>query len=250
MKDIKTFTKPLIGTLFTSGSNQVAEIISNSGFDWVMVDMEHSTLSLENVQTTLQVMGKNIISIVRVPGNDSIWIKRVLDTGCDGILIPMVKDAEEARRAIVSAKYPTMGERSVGVTRAHKFGAGFNEYVTGSNEQIIIMIQIEHFESVKNLDTILKVAGIDVIFIGPYDLSASMGLLGKVDHPDVIAAINTVKNKCKAAGMPFGIFRITPEHVEDEITSGCAFPLCGIDISIISGAYNDLVGKMKKDRIS
>src|ERR1035437_5044757 len=105
--------KQLIGTILSLNSPEVAEMISNAGFDWVLIDMEHSTLSLESVQNTLQVMGDNIIKIVRVPGNDEIWIKRVLDTGCDGILVPMVKNAEEAGKAVSSSKYPLEGIRSV-----------------------------------------------------------------------------------------------------------------------------------------
>lgn len=243
-----SFKKPLIGTIYTLGSNPIAEMIANAGFDWVLIDMEHSTLSLDCVQTTLQVMGEKILRIVRVPGNDEIWIKRVLDTGCNGILVPMVKSAEEAKKAVISLKYPAAGERSVGVTRAHKYGAGFKDYITRANDELILMIQIEHIEGVKNIDSILAVPGIDSIFIGPYDLSASMGLMGQVDHPEVRAAISLVKNKCRDAGIPYGIFGITPFAVEREIKDGCVFVLCGIDGSIISSAYIELADKLKKMR--
>jgi 2-dehydro-3-deoxyglucarate aldolase/4-hydroxy-2-oxoheptanedioate aldolase len=241
-----SLNKPLIGTIYSLGSNPVAEIISNAGFDWVLIDMEHSTLSLDTVQTTLQVMGDKILKIVRVPGNDEIWIKRVLDTGCDGILVPMIKNAEEAAKAINSSRYPTMGQRSVGVARAHKFGAAFKEYVTRANDELIIMIQIEHIEAVKNIDSILAVPGVESIFIGPYDLSASMGLTGQVDHPEVRAAIDLVKKKCNASGIPYGIFGMSPESLENEINGGCTFLLCGADVSLISGVYNDMKAKLKR----
>ena len=162
--------KTLIGTIYTIGSPQVAEIISISGFDWVLIDMEHSTLSLDAVQSALQAIGEDVIKIVRVPGNDEIWIKRVLDTGCDGILVPMVKNSEEAERVVRYSKYPVQGQRSVGVTRAHGYGANFSEYISGANRDIIIMIQVEHHEGVKNIDSIVSVKGIDSIFIWPYDL--------------------------------------------------------------------------------
>lgn len=238
----------MIGTILTLASPEVTEIISLSGFDWVLIDMEHSTLSLESVQNALQILGDKIIKIVRVPGNDDIWIKRVLDTGCDGILVPMIKNSEEVRKAVSSSKYPTIGQRSVGVTRAHKFGAVFKEYVTRANDDLIIMIQIEHIEGVKNIDSILAVPGIDSIFIGPYDLSSSMGLMGQVDHPEVRAAIDLVKRKCKVAGLPYGIFGISPESLENELKDECSFPLCGIDASIFSGAYKELVGKLNIKR--
>jgi 2-keto-3-deoxy-L-rhamnonate aldolase RhmA len=238
--------KPLIGTIFTLGSPQVAEMISNAGFGWVLIDMEHSTLSLDAVQVTLQVMGDKILKIVRVPGNDEIWIKRVLDTGCDGILVPMVKTAEEATKALKYSKYPTDGQRSVGVGRAHKFGSVFKEYVTNANDDLIIMIQIEHIDAVRNIDSILAVPGVESIFIGPFDLSASMGLTGQVQHPDVRAAIDLVKNKCRDAGIPWGIFGMSPEAIENEINGDCTFLLCGADVAIISGAYKNLADKLKK----
>jgi 2-keto-3-deoxy-L-rhamnonate aldolase RhmA len=246
MKINKSAKNPLVGTIYTTGSPQVAEIISNSGFDWVLIDMEHSTLSLESVQVTLQVMGDKIIRIVRVPGNDDIWIKRVLDTGCDGILVPMVKNAGEAIRAVNSSKYPTVGQRSVGVARAHKFGAGFNEYVSRANDDLIIMIQIEHIDAVKNIDSILAVPGVGSIFIGPYDLSASMGLMGQVHHPDVRAAIDLVKKKCLKTGIPYGIFGMSPESLENELNGDCTFLLCGADSAIISGAYTVMNEKLRR----
>jgi 2-dehydro-3-deoxyglucarate aldolase/4-hydroxy-2-oxoheptanedioate aldolase len=244
----KASFKPVIGTIFTIGSPQVAEIISQSGFEWVLIDMEHSTLSLDSVQNALQVLGEKIIRIVRVPGNDEIWIKRVLDTGCDGILVPMVKNADEARRVVNSSKYPTEGERSVGLTRAHNYGPGFNEYVSGANKNLIIMIQIEHIGGVKNIDSILKVRGIDSIFIGPYDLSASMGLMGQVNHPEVRKAINLIKEKCRSAGKPYGIFGMDPKSLEMELRDGCTFLLCGVDLSIFSESYASIIERLNKSR--
>jgi 2-keto-3-deoxy-L-rhamnonate aldolase RhmA len=248
MKTKKINKKPLFGTILTLASPEIAEIISLSGFDWVLIDMEHSTLSLESVQNTLQVIGDKLIRIVRVPGNDEIWIKRVLDTGCDGILVPMIKNAEEAKKAVNFSKYPTGGQRSVGVTRAHKYGFGFKEYVAKANDDLIVMIQIEHFEGVKNIDSILAVKGFSSIFIGPYDLSASMGLMGQVDHPDVRATIDLVKKKCKTAGIPYGIFGIRPEALEKELNDGCTFALCGMDGTIVSEAYKALAEKLKRKR--
>ena len=111
--------------------------------------MEHSSISLENVQNALQIMGDKILKIVRVPGNDEIWIKRILDTGCDGILVPMVNTAAEALKVIQSSKYPLEGRRSVGLSRAHSFGPGFSDYVENANRDLVIMIQIEHKEGVR-----------------------------------------------------------------------------------------------------
>jgi 2-keto-3-deoxy-L-rhamnonate aldolase RhmA len=129
MKAGKPFNKPLAGTLLSISSPQIAEIIADSGFDWVLIDMEHSAISLESVQNALQIMGDKILKIIRVPGNDEIWIKRALDTGCDGILVPMVNSADEALRVVQYSKYPLEGKRSVGLSRAHSFGPGFSDYI-------------------------------------------------------------------------------------------------------------------------
>jgi 2-dehydro-3-deoxyglucarate aldolase/4-hydroxy-2-oxoheptanedioate aldolase len=246
MASSKTFRKPLIGTIISMNAPQVAEIISDSGFDWVMIDMEHSALSLESVQVALQVMDNRIIKIVRVPGNDEIWIKRVLDTGCDGIIVPMVNTPEAAMRVVKSSKYPVEGQRSVGLAQAHKFGPGFNEYVSGANKELLIIIQIEHIEAVKNIDEILRVKGIDSVFIGPYDLSASMGLTGQITHPEVVSAVKLIKDKCNKTGLPYGIFGMKAETLIPEISDGGTFLLCGVDTSCLVNSYAEMLGTLRK----
>ncbi|MCE5344806.1 MAG: hypothetical protein LLG13_00780 [Bacteroidales bacterium] len=238
--------KQMLGTIYTTGSLHVAEMISNSGFNWVMIDMEHSALSLEDVQEALQVFDKKIYRIVRIPGIDEILIKRILDTGCDGILVPMVKTAQEAARVIQASKYPPEGQRSVGLTRAHGYGQDSNYYLSHANENIHIMLQIEHIEGVKNIDSILKVKGFDSIFIGPYDLSASMGLIGQVTHPDVRAAIDQIKSKCNEFKVPYGIYGASPEALISEIKDGCTYLLCGLDILLFSFALKSTFEKLQE----
>ena len=247
MKATKPFTRPLAGTLLSISAPQVAEIISDSGFDWVLIDMEHSSISLENVQNALQIMGDKILKIVRVPGNDEIWIKRILDTGCDGILVPMINTAAEALKVVQSSKYPLEGRRSVGLSRAHKYGPGFKDYIENANRDIVIMIQIEHKEGIRNIDEILKVKGIDSIFIGPYDLSASMGLTGQLSHPEVKAAINIIKEKCRNAGLPYGIFGMTAEPLVSHLKDGCTFMLCGVDSALLLNSYSDMLRVLKRE---
>ncbi|MDP4223265.1 MAG: aldolase/citrate lyase family protein [Bacteroidota bacterium] len=237
--------KQLIGIIYTSGSLEVAEMISQSGFDWVMIDMEHSVLTLKDVQNSLPVFGKKLLRIVRIPGNDPVWIKRVLDTGCDGIMVPMVNSGEEAEKLVRAAKYPPVGQRSVGITRAHSYGQSFSKYLESANSDLIIMAQIEHRDGVRNIDLILNIKGIDWIFIGPYDMSASMGLAGQVSHPDVRKAIELVKKKCRDSGIPYGIFGASPEALVQEFHDGCKYLLCGIDVFLISTALRDLSGKLK-----
>jgi 2-keto-3-deoxy-L-rhamnonate aldolase RhmA len=245
MKAEKPFNRPLPGTLLSISALQVAEIIADSGFEWVLLDMEHSALSLESVQNALQIMGDRILTLVRVPGNDEIWIKRVLDTGCDGILVPMVNSGAEAMKVVRFSRYPPEGKRSVGLSRAHRYGPGFESYVKNANRDLVIMIQIEHRDAVANIDEILEVEGIDAVFIGPYDLSASMGLPGQITHPEVLSAISLIKRKCREAGKPWGIFGMKAEGLKAEINDGCTFPLCGVDAAILLNSYQDLLSILK-----
>ena len=245
MASKKPFKSPQIGTLLSISAPQVAELIAMAGFDWVFIDMEHSAMSLESVQNALQIMEGKILTIVRVPSNDEVWIKRVLDTGCDGIVVPMVNSADEAARVVQASKYPPEGRRSVGLARAHKYGASFSEYVGNANNDIIVMIQCEHKDAVKNFDDILKVKGIDSVFIGPYDMSASMGLTGQISHPEIQASIKMVKEKCRKAGMPYGIYSSGTDDMINEIKTGCTFLLTSVDSNMLLNSYYDLLKKLK-----
>ncbi len=247
MTDKNKLKKPMIGTLLSISAPQVAEIIAMAGFDWVFIDMEHSAMSLESVQNAIQIMEGKILTIVRVPANDEVWIKRILDTGCDGILVPMVNSADEAKRVVQASKYPPQGRRSVGLARAHKYGDTFNDYIENANRDLVVIIQCEHKEAVSNIDEILKVDGIDSVFIGPYDLSASMGLTGQVGHPEVVASIRMVKDKCRMAGMPYGIFSSGIDAIKSEIKEGCTFLLGGVDTSFLLNSFRDQLKALKED---
>ncbi|HUS86142.1 MAG TPA: aldolase/citrate lyase family protein [Bacteroidales bacterium] len=237
----------VIGTIITLDSPQVAEMISETGFDWVMIDMEHSTLSAADVQRHVQTLRPGTLSIVRVPSNEEVWIKRVLDTGCDGVMVPMVLTREDAERAVRSMRYPTEGTRSVGVSRALKYGPDFGNYLFKESRELKLLVQIEHIEGVRNLDNIIKVEGISGIFIGPYDLSASLGMTGEVNSEKVQSEIRTIKSKCKEAGMPWGIFGMTPDTIRNEIADGCTYVLCGIDSVILSQQVQSIFTELKKE---
>lgn len=228
--------QPTIGTLVTLAAPEIAEMLSLCGFDWLFLDMEHGALSLSATQRSIQAVRGNCSAIVRVPENSAVWIKKVLDTGCDGIIVPQVNTAEEARRAVSAAKYPPRGSRSVGIARAQGYGMTFAQYVASANENIALIIQIEHIEAINNLDAILEVAGIDGVLIGPYDLSGSMNKLGDVASEPVQSAINEVKRKCREALMPVGIFVINAEAVQKEIQDGCMFVAVGMDSTLLWGA--------------
>lgn len=195
-----------VGTILSLDSPEVAEIMSHCGFDWFWIDMEHSALSCSDTQRLIMAIGARCPAIVRIPENDSAWFKRVLDTGCDGVLVPMVNSAEAARKAVDACRYPPLGKRSIGVSRAHGYGMKFREYVDASYDSIDLIIQCEHHEAVANIESILEVEGISAILIGPYDLSGSFNRLGDVKHEEVQQAIDMARKACKAKGMPVGIF--------------------------------------------
>lgn len=187
---------PLIGIIVTLNNPQITEMLSSAGFDWLMIDMEHSTLTIGEVQCLLQSMHPDCISIVRIPGNDPVWIKRVLETGCDGIMVPLVNSEDEARVAVDAAKYPSDGSRSFGVSRAHGYGARFDSYINSANQETVVLIQVEHIKAVNYIEQILSVKGIGGIFIGPYDLSGSLNRIGDISDEKVQKAIDIVKASC------------------------------------------------------
>jgi 2-dehydro-3-deoxyglucarate aldolase/4-hydroxy-2-oxoheptanedioate aldolase len=196
----------LVGPLLTLAAAQVAEIFALLGFDWAWIDLEHTPLELEQVQHMVQAMAGRMGSIVRVPWNDPVHIKRALDVGIDGVLVPQVKTAEEARRAVASAKYPPAGLRSVGIARSQQYGLTLQDYVLKANDTVTVMLQVEHIDAAAKIEEIVDVPGVDAIVFGPYDLSASMGLPGQVAHPDVASIITRLAETCNQRRMPWGAF--------------------------------------------
>ena len=199
----------LIGTIVTLPSPEVAEILVGLGFDWLWVDMEHAPFSIREVQQIVRATGGRCPCVVRTPSADDVWIKRVLDTGAAGIIVPHVSTQEEARNIVRCCKYPPDGTRSVGVARAHGYGLSAKEYMDRANQDIAVILQIEDVEGVRNVESVATVNGVDAIVVGPYDLSGSMGRLGEVDDPDVKRNIEKVRVACTDAGLPVGIFGMT-----------------------------------------
>ena len=196
----------LIGALVSLGAPQVAELFALAGFDWVWIDLEHAPLSLGEAQRHVQAVAGRAGTVVRVPWNDPVHVKQALDLGCDGVLVPQVRTADEARRAVAAAKYPPAGERSVGIARAQRYGMTLPESVRAANDEVAVMLQVEHVDAVPRFGEILDVPGIDAIVVGPYDLSASLGRPGELSHPDVLVAVGTLADACNARGMPWGAF--------------------------------------------
>jgi len=194
-----------------------AEILSRAGFDWLMIDMEHGPGDILMLIAQLQAMnGSGVVPLVRPPWNDFVVIKRILDAGPYGVLIPYVNTKADAEAAVLACRYPPEGIRGVaGTTRAAGFGKNPKEYLTKANDEILIMVLIETFQAISNLDQIMDVPGVDVIFIGPTDLATSMGYLGEPNHPEVQSAIAAIESKVLKAKGVLGTVAASWEQARD-----------------------------------
>lgn len=237
--------KPQIGTLISIATSSVTEAVSQCGFDWLWIDMEHGPLSIEQVQHILQARKGDCATLVRIPVNDETWIKRVLDLGADGIIVPQVKTPEEAARAVAASKYPPTGIRSVGMSRASSYGMDFDVYIRDANEKTAVFVQIEHRDGVENIDAILAVPGIDAIIIGPYDMSGSFGKLGQIQDLEVQNAIDTVRKACLAKSVPIGIFCLQPDLARFYLQQGYNLINLGCDIHFLWSAAKTALESIK-----
>ena len=225
-----------IGSWVTLGHPAIAEIMAAAGFDWLVLDMEHSVLELSEVQMLIQVLdGQQCPAIVRLTSNHPDQIKRVMDAGAAGVIVPMVKTAADAEAAVQAVYYPPRGQRGIGLARAQGYGARFPEYRRWLEDNAIIVAMIEHIDAVNDIDSILSVPGIDAYIIGPYDLSGSMGRPGELDYPDVQSAIEKVREAGRRLGKPGGIHVVEPdpEALQRNIDAGFNFLGYGLDIRIL-----------------
>lgn len=215
----------------------IVELISRMPFDWIWFDCEHGTLNTENLQPMLQVArGGNTTSVVRVPWNDMVHIKKALDVGAEGLIIPWVNNREQAEAAVRAAKYPPMGLRGVGPRFVGPADVDLPEYIRTANEEGFVMIQIETAEAAENLEDILTTPGIDAYLIGPSDLSASMGHLGDPFHPEVQALIQDIIDRSKKLGVPGGYAATTVEVNKKRVEQGFQFITLGQDMTYLKQA--------------
>jgi len=226
----------LLGTMITLPSPEMVEIMIDVGFDWLFIDCEHGAFDASTAQSLLQAAGNRCPGVIRVPNSEDIWIKKALDIGASGIIVPQVNSAAQARAVVSSCKYPPAGSRGVGIGRAHGYGARFNEYVADANNQVAVIVQAEHSDAVNHIEEIVTVPGIDAVLIGPYDLSASLGKIGQLDDPELIAAIEKVRICCSNAGMQLGFFGINAEAVQPYIDQGYTLIAVGVDVLFASNA--------------
>lgn len=224
-----------------------AEIMAGTGYDWVFIDTEHSPFSLESLQHVLMAFnGRATVPIVRVPWNDRIRIKQVLDLGAEGILIPMVCSVKEAQDAVAACKYPPVGNRGFGPRRASDYYRDPEEYIRTANDGIIVVVQIEHEDGVRQVKEILDTPGIDVVCLGPMDLSGSMGILGHLDHPRVVEAIERVMAQAQERGLPVCVpMETSPEAQIAWARKGAGFVVAGEDHGLLRRAAADALNRYR-----
>lgn len=238
-----------IGTWQTIGNSAVSEILCQAGFDWITIDMEHSPITLSEAQElirTIDLCGK--IPAVRVGDNDPNVIKRVLDAGAQMIIVPMVNSKEEAEAAVSAIKYPPAGKRGVGLARAQKYGFGFEEYKEWNAKESITVVQIEHIDAINHLEEILQVEGIDATFIGPYDLSGSLGRPGDFDLPEFKQALMDYEALSKQYNVPMGYHVVEPDIklTESKIASGYRLMAVGLDTIYLGQKCRETIQKLNQ----
>jgi 4-hydroxy-2-oxoheptanedioate aldolase len=225
-----------IGTFMALGSPLGAEQLTHLGFDWLVIDQEHGAIDATLLQSLLQAISLgDSVPLVRVPWNRGDWIKRALDAGAYGVVVPMVNSAEEAEQAVKACKYPPDGFRSVGGTRPRLYGGA--DYVARANDEIAVIVQIEHVDAVRNARQILSVPGIDAYFIGPSDLSASLGVRDtwNPDFPAYWEALEAVRRVARELGVPGGI-HTSGGGAAEMIALGYQFIAVGFDTSFLTSA--------------
>jgi 2-keto-3-deoxy-L-rhamnonate aldolase RhmA len=223
-----------VGTWVMSASPLVAEAVGCAGFDWAVVDMEHTPLDMAEVVSLLQaIAGTPMLPITRLPWNDTVLVKRVLDAGAQTLMFPFVQTPDEARKAVAACKYPPQGVRGMAaMSRGSRFGT-VKDYFKVANEAVSVIVQIETPQAMSRMTDIASVEGVDSVFIGPGDLSGAMGHVGDLMHPEVVALMAEGVKACHAAGKPVGTVGGTPEAVAIYRNAGFDYIGCASDLGLM-----------------
>lgn len=249
LKDKLANQKLAIGAWSMIGHPTIIEIMANAGFDWVCIDLEHTSITYEQHENMIRAADiAGIPTLTRLTSaRDENQIKRVMDNGSAGIIVPMVRNAQDAIAAIQAMQYPPLGHRGVSLNRGTKFGIAFNEYREWLKTEAVCIVQIEHIDAVKHCEEIFSLDTVDGYFLGPYDLSASMGLIGQLDHPDVLDAMDRVQTIAKKMNKSGGMHVVEPNEAQLErvIKKGFNFIAYSIDTRIIDVACRSALEKVK-----
>lgn len=225
-----------------------AEIAATADFDWLLIDGEHAPNDIRSLSAQLAVIeGKGPAPVIRLPDDDPVKIKQALDIGAQTLLIPMIDNAEQAARAYRATRYPPHGFRGVGsaLARASRFAA-IPDYLTTADDQICLILQVESVAGLAALDDILKVEGVDGVFIGPSDLAADMGHAGKPAEPEVKAAVLDALSRIRAAGLTAGVLSTDPAYIDACKDAGANFIGVDIDVATLAKGLRDLAKKYRE----
>ena len=225
-----------IGSWMQIPHSSIAEIMGQSNYDWVAVDMEHGAISVHQLPDLFRALELgNTLPLVRLAHGHSKDCKQALDAGAGGVIVPMIKSADQLRKVRDATRWPPSGNRGVAFSRANLFGKNFNEYIKEAKQPLLIAM-IEHIDAINELDDILKVDELDAILIGPYDLSASMNLTAQFDHPEFAKAIRDIKSKSESANIPCGIHVVSPsvDDLKEKIDDNYRFIAYSIDSVILT----------------
>jgi 2-dehydro-3-deoxyglucarate aldolase/4-hydroxy-2-oxoheptanedioate aldolase len=236
-----------VGAWLVSGAPSTAEALGCVGFDFLVVDMEHTPIDLPQMTDVLRaIAGTPAQAIVRPPWNDMVWTKRVLDAGAQSLLFPFVQSAEEARRAVAYTRYPDAGVRGVAAMhRGSRYGT-IADYQKRAHEELCVIVQIETASAFEQLEAIAAVPGVDSIFIGPADLSASMGLLGDMGNAAVQEKLRAGARACRKLGKPCGIVGANPQIVDRFLDYGFSWVAVGSDIAMMVGRGQEFLSAVRK----
>jgi 4-hydroxy-2-oxoheptanedioate aldolase len=240
----------LNGCWLNLGSAVTAEIVGLSGFDWVLIDLEHGAGSESTTLSQIQALEHTSAGvIVRAESTEPQRIHRVLDMGAEGVMCPKVRNAEEALKVVKGLHYPPFGNRGVAkMVRATQFAQNFNDYYQKSRDQILGVVQIETIEVLSHLDEVAAIDGVDVLFIGPADLSMELGIFGQFDHPTFVEALNKIVAAAKKANKAVGILFFNPDDYQRYHDLGIRFLACGADATFVAEGARTMAGKMSKFR--
>lgn len=241
--------RPQIGFWSCLSSHITVEVLADAGFDWLVLDTEHSPNELTMVHSQLQAMGGGTASaVVRPVWNDPVVFKRLLDIGVQSLLVPFVQNADEARRAVAATRYPPAGIRGfAAVIRANRYGR-VKDYHRRAHEEILLMVQLETRVALSNLESIAAVEGVDGLFIGPGDLAADLGHLGDPGHPEVHAAIDDTLRRILATGKIAGILAPVEADARRWLEMGCQFVAVGSDVGLLASQSEELARRFKLGR--
>ncbi|APX25901.1 2-dehydro-3-deoxyglucarate aldolase (plasmid) [Salipiger profundus] len=237
-----------LGTWLMSGTPSTAEALGHAGFDFLVLDMEHVPIEIGQTADILRAIALTPArALVRLPWNDPVTVKRVLDAGAESIMLPFVQTAEEARAAVSAAKYPPLGTRGVAaVHRSSGYGAA-TDYLQRANDETCVIVQLETPEALANMAEIAAVPGLDGIFIGPGDMAASMGFIGQIGRAEVQETLADAGRRAGELGIPIGIVGATPEMVGSYIGMGYSFAAIASDLAMMSGRAREVLGALGAD---